>query len=120
VIAYGRAPASAPLAAVHATHANPTSPHDTTRCPDTSSPPTASHAAPCRRRSSWADLMRHAFGLDLLRCTRCGAKMLLLATVLDRITIRRILAHLRLPTDPEPTAPARASPTGDLWPDHAA
>jgi hypothetical protein len=115
VIAYGRAPASAPLAAVHATHANPTSPDDTTRFPDTSSRPTAPH-----RRSSWGDLMRHAFGFDLLTCPRCGAKMLLLANVLDRVTIRRILAHLRLPTDPEPAAPARASPTGELWPDHAA
>jgi hypothetical protein len=51
-----------------------------------------------------------AFGHDLLACARCGGKMELLEIVLERTAIRRVLSHLRLPTDPPATAPARASP----------
>ena len=61
--------------------------------------------------------MRRAFGYDLLTCPRCGGKMALLACILDRAAITRILGHLHLPTEPSALAPARASPLADLW-DH--
>ena len=60
------------------------------------------------------DLMRRSFGYDLLACPRCGGKMELLACILDTTTVRRILAHLGLPTELPHLAPARASPTHDL------
>jgi hypothetical protein len=59
--------------------------------------------------------MRRAFGYDLLTCPRCGGKMELLACILDSASIRRTLGHLRLPEDPPSLAPARASPTPDLF-----
>ena len=59
--------------------------------------------------------MRRAFGYDVLACSRCGGKMELRACILDGATIRRILAHLGLPTELEPLASARASPSADLW-----
>jgi len=72
------------------------------------------------RRGLWADLMRRAFGFDLLTCPRCGGKMALLACILDRPAIARILGHLGLPTEPPALAPARASPIADLWSDEVA
>jgi hypothetical protein len=63
--------------------------------------------APQHKRRQWADLMRRAFGYDLLSCPNCGSKMLLLACVTERGAIRKILTHLGLP--PDPPALARVS-----------
>jgi hypothetical protein len=93
VVAYGLAPTR-----IGSTDAGVPAP-----CPGPESPPP-------RHESPWADLMRRSFGHDLLACTKCGGKMELLEIVLERIAIRRILTHLRLPSDPPATAPARASP----------
>jgi hypothetical protein len=68
---------------------------------------------PQPKRKQWADLMRRAFGYDLLSCPNCGGKMQLLACILERGAIRKILTHLRLPPDPPALARARASP--DVW-----
>ena len=55
---------------------------------------------------AWADFMRRAFELDVLACPRCGGRMRLLATIEDPRVIRRILAHLGLPTEvPQPRPP---------------
>jgi hypothetical protein len=58
------------------------------------------------RRAQWADLMRRAFGYDLLSCPRCGCKMKLLACILDRDSIRKILTHRGLNAEPPPCAAA--------------
>ena len=65
------------------------------------------------KRRQWADLMRRAFGYDLLACPNCGGKMQLLACVMEPGAIRKILNHLGLPPDPPVAAHARASP--DEW-----
>lgn len=70
-------------------------------------------SGPQHKRKQWADLMRRAFGYDLLTCPNCGGKMQLLACVMERSAIRKILSHLRLPPDPPATARARAPP--DSW-----
>ena len=70
-------------------------------------------------RNSWAELMRRAFGYDLLLCPDCGGKMALIACILERGAIRRILAHLGLPTEPPVAAAARASPGEPLFDDFA-
>lgn len=62
------------------------------------------------RRAQWADLMRHAFGYDLLWCPRCGGKMKLLACILDRESIRKILTHRGLRAEPPPRADG-----GGVW-----
>jgi len=60
----------------------------------------------CPRRAQWADLMRHAFGYELLSCPRCGCKMKLLACILDRASIRKILTRRGLSAEPPPCAAA--------------
>jgi hypothetical protein len=77
-------------------------------------------AAKARRRGLWADLMRRAFGHDLLRCPRCGGKLVLLACILDSGTIGRILRHVGLPTEALALVPARGSPIRGLWDDDIA
>ena len=56
------------------------------------------------RKAQWADLMRHAVGYELLSCPRCGCKMKLLACILDRASIRKILTHRGLSAEPPPCA----------------
>jgi hypothetical protein len=68
---------------------------------------------PQYKRRQWAELMRRAFGYDLLSCPNCGGKMQLIACIMERGAIRKILTHLHLPPDPPATACARASP--DQW-----
>jgi hypothetical protein len=63
------------------------------------------------RAWTWAALMRRAFGLDVLRCPRCGGRMTLIATIDDPAIIHRILAHLGLPDARDGPARAAAMPT---------
>lgn len=67
-------------------------------------------------RSTWAELMRSTFGLDMLSCPKCGGRLQLIATILDGQVARRILEHLRRPSRPPDTAPARDPPpfSGDV------
>ena len=59
------------------------------------------------RYIDWATLMKRSFGFNVLRCPRCVGKMFVLATITDPVTIRRILEHLGVRSDPLPRAPAR-------------
>jgi hypothetical protein len=59
--------------------------------------------------------MQRVFAKDVLKCPRCGSRRHMLAaaassTFGDGVTIRRILAHVGLPTEPLPLAPAREPP----------
>jgi hypothetical protein len=67
-----------------------------------------------RKRGQWAELMQRAFGYDLLGCPHCGGKMKLIAVILERAAIRKILTHIGLPDEPPALAPARASPGAQL------
>ncbi|MCK4303921.1 MAG: hypothetical protein KAY24_06760 [Candidatus Eisenbacteria sp.] len=49
------------------------------------------------------------FSIDALRCPRCATPMVVLALISDPPVITKILQHLRLPTEPPPLAPVRAS-----------
>jgi len=62
-------------------------------------------------KREWADLMRRGFDLDVLACPRCGGRMRLLATIEDPQGIRKILAHLGLPTEVLVLSPPRPPPT---------
>jgi hypothetical protein len=64
--------------------------------------------------------MRRAFGYDLLSCPNCGGKTELLAVILERTAIRKVLSHLGLPTEPPAVTRARASPEPHLPFDHVA
>ena len=63
-----------------------------------------------REDSSFAALMRHSFGIDILSCRRCAGRMELVAVILDRKEVRRLLTHLRIWSDPLPVHPARGPP----------
>ena len=66
-----------------------------------------------RRRARghlWADLMRRAFGFDVLACPRCGGRLRLIALIDQASVIQQILGHLGLPTEIPALTPARAPP----------
>jgi len=83
---------------------------------DTSATETPVHApAPSDHGSGsrWADLMRRAFGFDVLACPRCGGRLRLIALLDESAVTRRILRHLGLPTEVPAARPARAPPLRD-------
>lgn len=68
------------------------------------------------RNYPWATLMERVFGLDVLACPRCGARMRILAAINPPAAIEKILACLGLPTRAPPTAPPAATPdTAHAW-----
>jgi len=73
-------------------------------------PRRAPTAVASKRNVAWSDLMRHAFGLDVLSCRTCAGRLRFVAVVLKPTELRRILANLGLPTDPLPIRPARPPP----------
>jgi hypothetical protein len=50
-------------------------------------------------------------GIDALRCPRCTGRMRAMATLPEPGAVKKILAHLGLPTEPLPRARA-GDPTG--------
>jgi hypothetical protein len=66
------------------------------------------------RRATWAELLQRVFAIDVLTCPHCGGKRKLIALITERSVVRRILAHLGLPTQPPALAPARAPPEPEL------
>jgi len=54
--------------------------------------------------------MRRSLGLDVLACPRCGGRLKLIALIDDPAVTRRVLQHLRLPTEVPEARPARAPP----------
>ena len=63
--------------------------------------------------SRWADLMRRAFGFDVLACPRCGGRLRLIALIDESAVTQRILRHLGLPSEVPEARPARAPPLRD-------
>ncbi len=64
----------------------------------------AGHRGP--RRLPWAELLQRVFGLDALRCPRCGAGMRVVAAIEEPEVARRILECLDLPARAPPLGPA--------------
>src|SRR5690606_41304585 len=62
----------------------------------------------------WAELLKRVFRIDALVCDHCGRARRILAAIIEADAIRRILAHLDLPTDPPPIQLARPPPELDL------
>ena len=53
-------------------------------------------------RLPWAQLMKRLLGLDPLDCKRCATPMVILAFISNFDVVRRILDHLKTPTDVVP------------------
>jgi len=68
-----------------------------------------------RKNYSWSELMKRAFGLDVLVCPRCGGKMKVLATIMKRDTIRAILEACGFPADSPVQAPPEPPPDEPFW-----
>lgn len=67
---------------------------------------------------TWADLMRRVFDLDVLLCPRCGGRMSVIATIEATDVLRKILGHLRLPSEAPRPFPSRSPPSlGELFPE---
>ena len=48
------------------------------------------------RRLAWSELLRRVFAEDVLRCSRCGGEMRLVAVIENPAVIAKILKHLGL------------------------
>jgi hypothetical protein len=86
----------------------PDQPSETPRATSQRASPTGA-ATGARTNWLWAELMR-SFGVDVLACVRCGGRLSLIALIEDPRVIRRILSHLRLPTEVPGAGPARPPP----------
>jgi hypothetical protein len=71
-------------------------------------------ATAARGRRSWARLIWKIYGIDPLICPRCGGQRVILAVILDRDAITRIIDHLQLRRALPASQPARAPPHGPL------
>ncbi len=56
---------------------------------------------------SWVRLLKRVFDLDLAHCPNCGGEFTIIAAILERPVIEKILAYLGLQARPPPRAPAR-------------
>jgi ribosomal protein S27E len=70
--------------------------------------------APLGVRRYWAELIKRVHGADALECPRCQGRMRIIAAVQSPSSVRRILEHLGLPTEPQELSPAREAPYEDL------
>jgi len=63
-------------------------------------------------RLRWAELLRRIYEVGPLRCAQCAGEMRIVAFILERSVIDRILEHLRRKREaargPPETLPARA------------
>ena len=66
------------------------------------------------KRMSWARLLKRVFDVDVTICFSCQGKVRIIAAILERAIIVKILAYLKLPTEPPIIAAARAPPQSSL------
>jgi hypothetical protein len=59
------------------------------------------------RRLLWAQLLQRTFGLDVLKCPKCGGRRKLVAAIMDPVEIARLCENLGEPTEPPPVQPSR-------------
>ena len=58
-------------------------------------------------RLGWAKLLKRVFNLDLEHCPNCGGELKIIAAILERPGIEKILTHLGLEARAPPRSPAR-------------
>ena len=66
-----------------------------------------------KKRLSWAELLKRVFQIDLTECPDCGGEVKLIAVIMERKVVCKILDHLGLPSEPPRVTPARAPPEGE-------
>jgi hypothetical protein len=58
-------------------------------------------------RLRWAKLLKRVFNLDLEHCPNCGGELKVIAAILERPAVEKILNHLGLQARAPPRAAAR-------------
>jgi len=58
-------------------------------------------------RISWARLLKRVFEIDIEHCPQCGGNMKIIAAILERAAITKILNHLGLSSRAPPRSPAK-------------
>jgi len=58
-------------------------------------------------RISWVRLLKRVFDIDIEHCPYCGGDMKIIAAILEKTAITKILDHLGLPARAPPRAPAQ-------------
>ena len=71
-------------------------------------------SAPPSYRIPWAELLKRTWNTDLLSCPRCHGRLKIIAFITELAVVRKILAHLRLPTELQEPLPARLPPQLEL------
>jgi hypothetical protein len=61
-------------------------------------------------RLPWADLLKRVFLVDVLECPNCKGRMTVVAAVTAPASVRRVLAHLGLPSEAPRLRAARPPP----------
>ena len=61
-------------------------------------------------RYLWAQLLARIYGVFALKCSGCGGRVRLIASITELARVRQILAHSGEPTTAPVIAPARSSP----------
>ena len=61
-------------------------------------------------RLGWAKLLKRVFNIDMAHCPNCGGELKVIAAILERKTIEKILNHLGL----EARVPLRAAARGQM------
>ena len=65
-------------------------------------------------RIPWAELLKRTWDSDVLSCPRCHGRLKIIAFITELAVVRKILAHLRLPTELQDPLPARLPPQLEL------
>jgi len=67
---------------------------------------------------TWAQRLKRVFNIDIETCGECGGAVKVIACIEDPVVIKKILAHLKEKTSPEPTnllPSVRAPPQAELF-----
>jgi hypothetical protein len=71
----------------------------------------AENKAPSEKSRSWGRLLRKVFGIDVESCHACGGKNVkIVAAIMEKKAIEKILSHVGLPPDIPEIMEARAPP----------
>ena len=63
-----------------------------------------------KSKVSWARLLKRVFNIDVTKCNKCSGQMKIIAAIEDPKVIKKILAHLGLPTKAPTPWPVRGPP----------
>ena len=67
-------------------------------------------------RIGWARLLKRVFDIDMSHCPNCGQGQLkILAPILERAAIEKILTHLGIDPQPPPRGQARMAQSDQAW-----